>query len=145
MIATWLTLAALQGRWQVCPYTSTYRNRSVCTSWTPADEFKIDANTGRLTRLTTKHFDGSRARYCHFSESGQIVEAGPRGSRFRLSYRRTEESVLERDGKYEVCAEARVPETVAQPTWTFHTFGDQVLVTMPDGMKAHLLRRFVEP
>lgn len=144
MIATWLTLAALHGRWQVCPLTSTYRGRSFCTSWTPTQEFKIDANTGRMTLLTTQHF-GGRARFCHFADVAQIVEAAPRGRRFRLSYRRIESTTLERDAKYEACAAARGTVVGPDVAWTFHQLGDQVLVIMPDGMKAHMLRRMPEP
>ena len=144
MIATWLTLAALNGRWQVCPFTSAYRNRAVCATWSPAQEFKLEAATGRVTLLTVKHFEG-RARYCHLAESGEITQAGPRGSRFRVLFRRSEDVVLETGAKWEACSAAHAREPVGHSEWVFETYGDQVLVKFPDGMRAHVLRRFAAP
>lgn len=140
MITTWLTLAALHGRWQICPFTSSYRGHSVCATWSPAQEFKIDADTGRFTLLSVRHFAGG-PRYCHFAESGEISEARPRGSRFRVLFRRVEDVVLETGGKYEACSRAHATEAPSKTEWVFETYGDQILVKFPDGMKPHLLRK----
>lgn len=144
MINTLLTLAALSGRWQVCSMTSIYRSRAVCLSWSPAQEFKLDAQALRFTLLSTRHFTG-RARFCHFSESGEVLSARPMGTRrLRVAVRRVEESVLETGGKFGDCAAARASEDpVGAADWIFEGAGADVLLRLPGGKPA-LLRRVAE-